>query len=477
MVMNENGKNIITELRDIDLMFSLPGGRELKVLDNINLQIRDGEVVCLLGPSGCGKTTLLRVLAGLLKPTVGEVKYKDQPIRGFNPAVSLVFQSFALFPWLTVEENIEEVLKNTNLSVEKRRKRVRQIIDMIGLEGFEDTLPRELSGGMKQRVSIARALVVEPEVLCLDEPFSQVDALTAESLRAELLSIWMEEDVNPKSIFMVSHDIKEVVWLATKIVILGNMPGKVLSVLDNPLPYPRDYRDPTLVMLQERIYDLLAKRIMPDEEPEVKVVAAEPVKKVEAVEPTVSHEPLEALPPVQVSQIIGLLEMLDDRGGEVNLFAFANELGLEFGHAIAVAKAAEMLDFVDTPRQRVLLMPLGRDFLRADINERKVIWGKQLLTIRLFQIFKTMVELVGDDGISEERVVSEIEMFLPSENANTVFEFLASWGQYGELFRFDPDGECLVPFKTEEDRQEEAAEAEALENEELEENHPQEGKD
>jgi NitT/TauT family transport system ATP-binding protein len=460
--MNENGKNVITELRDIDLVFSLPGGRELKVLDNINLQIRDGEVVCLLGPSGCGKTTLLRILAGLLKPTRGEVKYKGQPVRGFNPAVSLVFQSFALFPWLTVEENIEEALKSTNLTVEKRRKRVRQIIDMIGLEGFEDTFPRELSGGMKQRVSIARALVVEPEVLCLDEPFSQVDALTAESLRAELLNIWLEEDVNPKSIFMVSHDIKEVVWLATKIIILGNMPGKVLSVLDNPLPYPRDYRDPILATLQERIYDLLAKRIMPDEEPEVKVVTPSPVKKEEKVE----AEPLEALPPVQVSQIIGLLEMLDDRGGEVNLFAFANELGLEFGHAIAVAKATEMLDFVDTPRQRVLLMPLGRDFLRADVNERKVIWGKQLLTIRLFQIFKNMVELVGDDGIPEERVVSEIEMFLPSENANTVFEFLASWGQYGELFRYDPDSECLVPFKTEEDRKEEEAEASAEEEEE-----------
>lgn len=464
--MNEINKTVITELRDVDLAFSLPGGRELKVLDNINLQIRDGEVVCLLGPSGCGKTTLLRVLAGLLKPTRGEVKYKGQTIRGFNPAVSLVFQTFALFPWLTVEENIEEALKSTNLSIEKRRKRVRQIIDMIGLEGFEDTFPKELSGGMKQRVSIARALVVEPEVLCLDEPFSQVDALTAESLRAELLNIWLEEDVNPRSIFMVSHDIKEVVWLATKIIILGNMPGKVLSVLDNPLPYPRDYRDPTLATLQERIYDLLAKRIMPDEEPEVQVVAPSPVKKEEKVE----TEPLEALPPVQVSQIIGLLEMLDDRGGEVNLFAFANELGLEFGHAIAVAKAAEMLDFVDTPRQRVLLMPLGRDFLRADVNERKMIWGKQLLTIRLFQIFKNMVELVGDDGIPEERVVSEIEMFLPSENANTVFEFLASWGQYGELFRFDPDSECLVPFKTEEDRKEEEAEAEAsAEEEELEE--------
>jgi NitT/TauT family transport system ATP-binding protein len=455
--MNTTNNKIITELRDIDMTYGLPGGREIKVLENINLQIRDGEVVCLLGPSGCGKTTLLRILAGLLKPTRGQVKYKGDPVHGFNPAVSLVFQSFALFPWLTVEENLEEALKGQNLSPEKRRRRVRQIIDLVGLEGFEDTYPRELSGGMKQRVSIARALVVEPEILCLDEPFSQVDALTAESLRAEVINVWLDEETNPKSIFMVSHDIKEVVWLATKIIILGNIPGKVLSVLDNPLPYPRDYRDPTLTTLQERIYDLLAQRIMPDEEPAPKVVPSHPAK------PTPEPASLEALPPVQVSQVVGLMEILDDRGGEVNLFAFANELGLEFGHAIAVAKAAEMLDFVDTPRQRVLLMPLGRDFLRADVNERKVIWGNQLMTIRLFQIFKNMVALAGDDGIPEEQILSEIEMLLPSENADTIFEFLSTWGQYGELFRYDPDEEALVPFESEEEKlereKEEAEEA------------------
>jgi NitT/TauT family transport system ATP-binding protein len=440
-------KKVITELRDIDMTYSLPDGRELKVLENINIQVREGEIVCLLGPSGCGKTTLLRILSGLLKPTHGEVKYKNATIRGNNPAVSLVFQSFALFPWLTVEENLEEAIKGLGLSVEKRRKRVRQIIDLIGLEGFEDTYPRELSGGMKQRVCIARALMVEPEVLCLDEPFSQVDALTAESLRAEVINFWLDEDKNPKSIFMVSHDIKEVVWLATKIIILGNVPGRVLSVLDNPLPYPRDPRDPTLTVLQERIYDLLARRIMPDEEPPPQVPPSHIIKP----EPEAT---LEALPPVQVSQIIGLLEILDDRGGEVNLFAFANELRLEFGHAIAVAKAAEMLDFVDTPRQRVLLMPLGRDFLRADVNERKEMWGNQLMTIRLFQIFKNMVELAGDEGISEEQIIAEIEQLLPSEDAKTIFEFLSTWGQYGELFRYDPDTESLVPFESEADKKE-----------------------
>jgi len=437
--MNANNRKIISEIQNADMAFTLPGSRELKVLEGINLQIREGEVVCLLGPSGSGKSTLMRILAGLLTPTRGDVLYGDRPINGFNPAVSVVFQSFSLFPWLTVQDNIGEGLKGRGLTHDQRRKKVRAIIDLIGLEGFEDRYPRELSGGMKQRVSIARALVVEPEILCLDEPFSQLDALTAESLRGELINFWLDEDRNPKSIFIVSHDIKEVVWLASKIVILGGLPGHVLSVLENPLPYPRDARDPSLGVLQERIYDLLAKRIMPDEEP---------VHYAQAVQPVTPTATLEALPPVQVSQIIGLLEMLDDRGGEVNIFSFANELGLEFGHAIAVAKAAEMLDFVDTPRQRVLLMPLGRDLLRADVNERKVIWGKQLLTIRLFQIFKNMVELAGEEGIPKENVLTEIESLLPTENANSIFEFLTSWGQYGELFLYDPDEEILAPFTT-----------------------------
>jgi NitT/TauT family transport system ATP-binding protein len=441
--MNHANNKILTELRNVSMTFDLPGGRELKVLEHVNLQVHQGQVVSLLGPSGCGKSTLLRILSGLLKPTSGQVLYNEEPIGAINPAVSVVFQSHALFPWLTIRENIEEAVRNPKFDPKERKQRVKQVIDLIGLEGFEDHYPRELSGGMKQRVSIARALVVEPEILCLDEPFSQVDALTAESLRSELINFWLDEDKNPKSIFMVSHDIKEVVWLATKIIIMSGLPGKILSVLDNPLPYPRDYRDPVLGALQERIYDLLAKRIMPDEEPISPVISAIP-----AAQESIS---LEALPPVQVSQIIGLLEMLDDRGGEVNIFSFANELGLEFGHAIAVAKAAEMLDFVDTPRQRVLLMPLGREFLRADVNDRKIIWGKQLLTIRLFQIFKTMVELAGNRGIPKDSALAEIESLLPTENVNTIFEFLSTWGQYGELFRVDPDEDSLIPFKLEEE--------------------------
>lgn len=438
---DKDNREPITELCNVTKVFALPGGRQIDVLEQISLQVNQGEVVTLLGPSGSGKSTLMRILAGLLEPTRGQVRYRGRKLTGkkLNPAVSVVFQTMGLFPWLTVQSNIDEVLKSIRLAPAKRAQRVKHIIDLIGLEGFEELYPRELSGGMKQRVAIARAMVVEPEILCLDEPFSQLDALTAESLRGELINLWLDQDRNPKSIFMVSHDIKEVVYLGTRIVILGGHPARVLSVVENTLPYPRDYRDTAFVALQERIHELLTHGIMPDEEPP----AALPAGK----EPP---QPIEALPPADVSEIIGLLEMLDDRGGEANIFAFANELNLEFGRAIAVAKAAEMLDFVDTPRQRVLLLTLGRKFLRADVNERKAVWGRQLLNIKLFLMFKNMVEENAPEGMDQEDALDELNTLLPAENAQTIFDILTTWGQYGELFRYDHDDQAIVPFEPEE---------------------------
>lgn len=437
--MTENNQPIISQLQAVHKTFTLPGGRELPVLKDVDLEIREGEIVTLLGPSGCGKSTLMRILAGLLKPTSGSVKYRGRQIRAVNPAVSVVFQNFALFPWLDVAENIEQSLYSLSLSAPRRKARVKQVIDLIGLEGFEELYPRELSSGMKQRLCIARALVVEPEILCLDEPFSQADALTAESLRGEMIKLWLDQDRNPKSIFMASHDIKEVVSLATRIVIFGSPPSSILAVVPNNLPYPRDYRDPTFIALEEQIYDLLTRGIMPDAEP----------APVAPPGPGAPEPPVEALPPAEISQIIGLLEMLDDRGGEVNIFAFTNELRLEFGQAIAVAKAAEMLDLVDTPRQRVILTTLGRQFVSAEINDRKAIWGRQLRNIKLFQIFGNLVELVGQDGVPSEEVLDELSSLLPVENAETILEIMVNWAQYGELFILDSDEDKLIPYEYE----------------------------
>src|SRR6516164_4062911 len=254
----------LCELRKVWQDFTLPNGTPLRALEDINVSIRANEVVAMLGPSGCGKSTILRIMAGLIRPTRGEVLYHGKPLQGLNPGMAIVFQSFALYPWMTVTENVESVLRAAGLSTAEVAQRVERAIRLVGLTGFEEAYPRELSGGMKQRVGMARALSVDPEMLFMDEPFSQVDALTAESLRAEVIDIWASKDRNPSAIVMVSHDIKEVAYMADRIVILGTNPGKVQTVVENRLPRPRDYRSPQLLGLVDHLHELITGHELPD---------------------------------------------------------------------------------------------------------------------------------------------------------------------------------------------------------------------
>src|SRR5215471_6285402 len=234
------------------------------VTHDFHLSIGSDEVVAVLGPSGCGKSTLLRILAGLLVPTKGDVSYHGRPLRGLNPGVAIVFQSFALFPWMTVQQNVRTVLEARGTAEDEIGPRVEQAIRTVGLGGFEGAFPRELSGGMKQRVGMARALSVDPELLFMDEPFSQVDALTAESLRAEVIDIWADQDRNPSSILMVSHDIKEVAYMADRIVVLAANPGRVMTAVDNGLPRPRNYRSAEFLRLVDELHDLITGHELPD---------------------------------------------------------------------------------------------------------------------------------------------------------------------------------------------------------------------
>src|SRR6266704_704452 len=240
---------VLCEARNISQDFTLPNGQQLRVLEHVSVTVGAGEVVALLGPSGSGKSTILRMLAGLITPTHGEVFYHGHPLHGLNPGVAIVFQSFALYPWKTVTENIQAVLKAAGLPLEEVIQRTERSIRLVGLAGFEEAYPRELSGGMKQRVGMARALSVDPEILLMDEPFSQVDALTAESLRAEVIDLWSAKDRHLSSILMVSHDIKEVVYMADRIVILGANPGLIRTIVTNKMPRPRDYRSQEFLQL------------------------------------------------------------------------------------------------------------------------------------------------------------------------------------------------------------------------------------
>ncbi|HEX9161437.1 MAG TPA: nitrate/sulfonate/bicarbonate ABC transporter ATP-binding protein [Thermoanaerobaculia bacterium] len=419
----------LCEARGISHDFALPNGGRLHVLEDINITIKPREVVALLGPSGSGKSTLLRILAGLIKPTTGEVFYRGQRVEGLTPGVGIVFQSFALYPWMTVVENVAVVLKAAGLPDEEIRPRCEHAITTVGLGGFEEAYPRELSGGMKQRLGIARALSVNPEILFMDEPFSHVDALTAESLRAEVIDLWAPKDKNPSSIVMVSHDIKEVVYMADRIIVLSSHPGRVRTIVENPLPRPRDQRSAESEELVDYLHEIITGAELPDVSPEV--------RKREAAS-------VQALPQTTTSEVVGLIEYLDAHGGRDDVFEISAHAHQEFGRVIAITKGAEMLGFVDTPKQDVVLTPLGWRFVRAGADERKSIWRTQLLTMKLFRDIYERLQRNPDEPISADDVKEMIIIALPHENYEAMFETFVRWARFGNLFAYDEDREEIT---------------------------------
>jgi NitT/TauT family transport system ATP-binding protein len=400
-------------------------GHELLVLRDVSLAIQAGEVTAVLGPSGCGKSTLLRIMTGLITPTSGEVLCHGTPLRGVHRGAAIVFQSFALYPWLTVAENVGVGLHRTAIGGAEAADRIRRVIDLVGLEGFEEAYPKELSGGMKQRVGIARALVGGPEVLCMDEPFSALDVLTAESLRSEVYGLWTRGDLGLQGILLITHLIEEAVFLGDRIVIMGANPGTIREVLTNSLPHPREYRDPAFIALVDRIHAAITEIHLPD--------APTPKREV--------HVPprFEPLPAAQVEEIVGLLEVVHDRGDRTDLFGLASHLRLEFGLAILAVKAAELLELVETPRQDVVLTPLGRSFVAADPNERKRLFHRQLCTIPSFVYLTNTLRRAPEMRLSADVIEEELAIHVPSEPTEQLFETIISWGRYGELLGYDPD--------------------------------------
>ncbi len=402
--------------------FVLPSGQKLEVLENVSLAVRPNEVVALLGPSGCGKSTILRILAGLIRPSRGTVRWHGEPLAGLAPGVAIVFQSFALFPWMTVTENVQAVLRAAGMAEKEVVERSAEAIRLVGLAGFEEAYPRELSGGMKQRVGMARALSLRPEVLFMDEPFSQVDALTAESLRAELLDIWAAREKNPSSILLVSHDIKEVAYMADRIVVLGANPGHVQTIVENTLPRPRDYRSRDVLALVDRLHDLITGHELPD----VPAAAA----------PALAAE---VLPDAGASEIVGLLEYLDAREGREDVFRIAAETNREFGRVLTVVKAAEMLDLVDTPKRLAVLTPDGRAFVKASPEERKTMWRKKLLELRIFSDVRDALLEEPSHRLPRDFVLETIVLRMPAEDYEKMFGTWIGWARYGDLFAYDED--------------------------------------
>lgn len=412
-------------LERISHRFILDKGRELQVLKNINVSVHDREIVAFLGPSGCGKTTTLKIMAGLLQPTEGKVVVHGRQLTGINQRLSFVFQNFALLPWYTVDQNVAIGLQNKGFTDRQIRMRVNQCVEMVGLGGFEEAYPRELSGGMRQRVGIARALAMKPEILCLDEAFSSVDVLTAENLRSEVIDIWKEKSKAVKSVLLVTHNISEAVVMAQRIFVYGADPGHIRTVLNNPLPYPRDPKDPKFQELVDVIHAVITEALIPEE-----------AEKPAQVQPS-WYQGLENLPPVGPTEVIGLLDVLDTAGGKMDIFKLATETASEFGHCLAVAKTAELLDFIDTPRQSVVFTDLGRRFVKADTPERKDLFSAQVRGLRIFQTLLTWLDESPEKEISREEVVSRLQSFFPNEKLDKLFDTLVAFGRYAEVLSYN----------------------------------------
>ena len=421
----------LLELKGVQKWFDRGTGTPLRVLEDVNLVLRPNEVVCLIGPSGCGKSTILRICAGLIRPSQGETRYHGERLAGLTPGVAIVFQGFALFPWMTVFENVEAVLRAREVQDAEAAARARQAIRMVGLEGFERAYPRELSGGMKQRVGMARALSVDPEMLFMDEPFSQVDALTAEGLRAEILQIWDHAERNPSTILMVSHDPKEVAYMADRVVVLSANPGRIRTVIENRLPRPRDLRAPELLALVDQIHDVITSAELPD------VV-------VSTVAASVLEDAIEPLPQSKGSDVVALVDYLTARAGSADLFQLAAQTQTPFDRMVRVVKAAEMLDLVDTPRRLVVLTPLGQRFAAADPAVQQRLWREGILQLRLFRVVRELMELRGGE-LSHQELLEEIARRLPTEDPEATLETLVAWARFGGLFAYSDELGRLTP--------------------------------
>ncbi|HZL69512.1 MAG TPA: nitrate/sulfonate/bicarbonate ABC transporter ATP-binding protein, partial [Candidatus Limnocylindrales bacterium] len=371
-------------------------GNRIEVIAPTDLSVSPGKIVALLGPSGSGKSTLLRMLTGLSKPSSGQVLWHDRPLDGHIPNVSIVFQSFALFPWLTVLENVEAPLIARGAGAIERHKRALKMIDTVGLDGFETAYPKELSGGMKQRVGFARALVVEPEVLFMDEPFSALDVLTAENLRSELLELWLSKKMPTTAIFIVTHNIEEAVLLADRVIVLGRNPGRIRSDFEIDIPQYRDRKSPRFLAYVDYIYKTLTR-------PEEEASAPGKLAGQSADGQPRTRTKFQMLPHARPGGIAGFMELLADRDGSEDLYKLADELSMDVDDLLPIVDASVMLGFAELHEGDVATTPEGRAFGEADIQGQKAIFRRAALEhVALLRLIENTLHAKRDRAIGEE---------------------------------------------------------------------------
>jgi NitT/TauT family transport system ATP-binding protein len=422
----------IIRAQHVEKYYAQPSANRIQVIAPTDLAICEGEILALLGPSGSGKSTLLRMLTGLSTPSAGEVFWHDKPIATTEPNVSIVFQSFALFPWLTVLENVEAPLKARGTDAAEQRRLSMKILDTVGLDGFQAAYPKELSGGMRQRVGFARALVVEPEVLFMDEPFSALDVLTAENLRSELLELWQKKTIPTKAIFLVTHNIEEAVLLADRIIVLGRNPGVVRTDFKVTLPHPRDRKSEAFTQLVDYIYKVLTQ---PGAQPPA-LPSAPTGATVKAAEPRAPH--YQELPHARPGGIAGLLELLLDHHGKDDIYRLADDLAFEIDDLLPIVDAARLLGFLTVTEGDAAITPTGADFANSEILHQKQLFRKAAVdnVLLLRQIIRA-IEAKSDRSVSEDFFHDLLDEQFSEEETQRQLETAISWGRYAELFDFD----------------------------------------
>lgn len=417
----------IMSVRNVKKSFKKKGADELLVLDHVNFDVRENEIIAILGKSGSGKSTLLRILAGLVSATSGDVLFRGQPVYEPVDGLTMVFQHFALLPWLTVLENVELGLEARGVPKTERRERALKAIDIVGLDGFESAYPKELSGGMSQRVGFARALVVDPEVLLMDEPFSALDVLTADNLRNDLIDIWQSHKTNIKSVILVTHNIEEAAKLADRIFIFANNPGYIRQELSVRIPHPRNEQDPRFREVVDEIYSVMTTPIgaqIPEKYAKFKVI-------------DVGYH----LPNVGVSVLTGFIEALavpEYANKKVGLPELSEELHFEIDDLFPITEALEILRFAQVSEGDIELTASGKKFADADILARKKIFAEHLMQyVPIVQFIREYLDKEADHEALETVFIKELENTLSAEAAESVLTVVIDWGRYAEIFAYD----------------------------------------
>jgi NitT/TauT family transport system ATP-binding protein len=428
---------VIIEAKGVTKTFTTPDGRALPVLDGVSLTLREGEIVALLGRSGSGKSTMLRCIAGLIAPSAGTVSYRGTPLNGANPGVAMVFQSFALLPWLTVQQNVELAMQAREVPGAERHDKALRAIDLIGLDGFESAYPKELSGGMRQRVGFARALAVEPDALLMDEPFSALDVLTAANLRGELTRLWTDGEFPTKAVLIVTHNIEEAVQLADRILVLSSNPGRIRAELPVTLPRPRDRKEAGFDQLVDTVYGILTGR---EEAAEQAVAAASAVPGGPA--PTPSDLPV---PEVSPDGLSGLLEILAARGGRDGLAELADDLSFEVDDLLPMVDAAVMLGLARVDGADLEITEQGREFATGDIDASKILFGKVAAErVPLIKAIVKALHATADGTLREGFFLDLLRRGFTADEARRQLDTAIEWGRYGELFEYDSESGQLI---------------------------------